>query len=117
MGLDKIIDAIKKFIRIEIELVKLELRDNFIDLMTSMIIFTLFLGSSLFVLLFISLAVSFYLNEVLQSSYIGFLVVAAFYLFLIILLFLFKGKLIISNIVKNIFGKSLQVNEKEKNHE
>lgn len=117
MGINNIIDAIKRYINIEIDLVKLEARENFVEVLSSMIIFMLFMALGLMLLLFLSLAAAFYLNEVCGSSYLGFLIVTAFYLLLTIVLLLFKDQLVTSSIIKSIFGKSLVPKEKEKNHE
>lgn len=59
-------------------------------------IFTIISSVFLFlILLFVSIAIAFWLGEMFHSTPIGFLLVAGFYLVLFILLFLLKGKLIL----------------------
>ncbi|HBG59116.1 phage holin family protein [Proteiniphilum sp. UBA1028] len=82
---------ISKFITSTLELGKLEAYEK-ISLSASAIIYGLILaGSVLFALLFILVAAGFYLGEVLQSTWAGFAIVAAFSLF-ILLVILLVGK-------------------------
>lgn len=60
-----------------------------------------------FILLFTSIAVAIWLNDVMHSNLIGFLIVGAFYLVLLIFMLLLKGKVILpflrNKIVRKIY--------------
>jgi hypothetical protein len=92
--IEELTDSLNKYVKVNIELIKLEATD-----ITSMIgsklianLFILLVG--IFILLFFSIAVGFYLSSYFDSSYLGFLLVAAFYFLLLCVLVFGKKKLI-----------------------
>jgi hypothetical protein len=92
---DKLKAAVEGYIKVRLELFKLDMANHLsrvIAQLAAYFVMLLFLG---IVITFLSIAAAFYLNEVLASSALGFVLVAAFYalLLLIILMLLKSGKL------------------------
>jgi hypothetical protein len=86
LKLDALVDNIKGYVETKIELLKLEAQEKIAHLITVvLLIMTLvFFGTLAF--MFLNLALGGFLNEVLKSQYLGYLIVGLFYLFLMIIL-------------------------------
>lgn len=84
---NKILDRISDYFRLKLEKVKLELIAQVSRLLAHFIAF-LFIGLiAFFFFTFLSLALGAFLNQLLQSPYLGYLIVAGIYLLVLILVF------------------------------
>ena len=84
----EILQTIKSLIETKIELVKSDIQDQLVGMLSRLILLVL-IGSILLVAgLFLSLSLAFYISQVTQSPYFGFLVVALGYLIVVIFLYL-----------------------------
>ncbi len=109
MQLDKKIDtlavSIKKYVKINFDLVKLETLQHASVVSSSivgMLVVALIAG---FFMLFTSLFLGFYLSSIFDNNYIGFAIVAVFYLLLGLLIYLNKEKWIEIPICNSIIKK------------
>lgn len=88
MGLfnfDSIIDNLKGYVETQVSLTKIEIKEEVlssIGKLLSVLVMVIFL---FFTVLFLSVALSIYLNEIMQTSYWGFVLIALFYLILCLL--------------------------------
>ncbi|MDN4165728.1 phage holin family protein [Cytophagales bacterium LB-30] len=88
MGLfnfDSIIDNLKGYVETQVSLTKIEIKEEVqqsIAKLVSMLLLSVFL---FFFLLFLSAALALYLNEILNSPYLGFVLITVFYLILCLL--------------------------------
>ena len=92
---DKIKAALEGYIKVRLELFKLDLAEHLSKALAQLaayLVMLIFLG---LVVTFLSFGAAFYLNELLESSSLGFVIVSSFYatLLLIILWLLKSGKM------------------------
>jgi uncharacterized membrane protein YqjE len=90
LNIGEIIQTLKSMVETKIELVKLDIQEQISGIVSRFLILFLIGSFGFMVLLFLSLGGAFYLNQIMVSTYKGFLVVGAFY-FLGVLLFAFSN--------------------------
>lgn len=101
---------LKDYLTTNIKLAKAEAIEKTTTILPEVISFSVIALIFYLVILFLSVGLSLYLSELLNSSYYGFLIVGGFYLIIGIIL-LFGRKKLIRNplrdlIIKSIFGRS-----------
>ena len=84
--LDGIIEHIKGYIETRIELFKIEVQEKAAKIITSLVFVVLLSFSFIMLLIFMSLALGNYLNSLFNNSYMGFAILALFYLIMVIVL-------------------------------
>lgn len=89
------------YLRIEIERAKDNARQKATDIITKVVIFAAMGIVGLFVLVFGSITLGLYLNDVLESPALGFLIVTGFYVLVLIILLLISDK---EKIVRKMMG-------------
>ena len=90
LNFTELIQTFKSLIESRIELVKSDIQDQLVGILSRLILLIL-IGSILLVTgLFLSLSLAFYISQVTQSPYLGFLVVAVCYLLVVVILYLTK---------------------------
>ena len=90
LNIGEIIQTVKSMVENKIELVKLDIHEQISGFVSRFLVWFLICSIALMVLLFFSLGFAFYLNEVMASTFKGFLIVGGFY-FLGVLLFAFSN--------------------------
>ncbi len=87
------LDNLVKYLEVNVELIKLDTKETLIRIIAKMMkaIVMMILGS--FTLLFISLALAFYLDKLLGSAFYGFFIVGLFYLMLFVIFWLSHKKI------------------------
>lgn len=89
------------YLRIEIERVKGNFKQKATDIITKVVIFAAMGIVGLFILIFGSVTLGLYLNDVLESSSLGFLIVTGFYVLVLIILLMISDK---EKIVRKMMG-------------
>ncbi len=89
------------YIRIEIERVKENAKHKATDIITKVVIFAAMGIVGLFILIFGSVTLGLYLNDVLDSSSLGFLIITGFYVLILVILLLISDK---EKIVRKMLG-------------
>jgi hypothetical protein len=100
--LNKLYEAGKKYLEVRIELLKLDARDQ---LSHYFVKFSFLVGGGLLVLsvlLFLALGLAFYINEVFQSNYLGFFIVAGIFFFVMVLIISLRNNKAIQRIFQTI---------------
>ena len=112
---DKLIENISGYIETRLELFKLDIQEGLAKILANLAFFSILLLLVLIVLIFISMTVSFYLNKALDSSFLGFGIVALFYLLLLVLFILFskKNMEVITSRIQKIIDKNLSNNQND----
>jgi lipopolysaccharide export LptBFGC system permease protein LptF len=87
LKLDGLLDSVKGYIEARLQLFKLEMQEKASNVIATAIFIVLMAFCGLMALMFLSLALGNYLNEVLGNSYLGFCMLGAFYLLLLLVLF------------------------------
>ena len=87
--------AFTDYLKVKFELLKLDISEHLANILAQVIAYLIIIIMASLVLAFLSLGVSFLLNDLLDSAFLGFMIVAGFYfIFLIIVFALLKsGKL------------------------
>ncbi len=87
--------AITDYLKVKFELLKLDLSEHLANVLAQVIAYLIIIIFGSLVFAFASMGVAFLLNEVLESSYLGFMIVAGFYLLILIVVFILlkSGKL------------------------
>ena len=113
LNLDKLVNNISKFIELKLELYELKFKEQLVVIISSFATLALIISFGLFMMLFASLALSFYLNGVLESGFLGFVIVGLIYLLICIILVVFKDKIITNHLFQALFSDSLTINDDE----
>ena len=86
----EIIQTIKSLVETRIELVKSDIQDQLVGMLSRLILLSLIGSIWLVSGLFLSLSLAFYISQVTQSPYLGFLVEALCYSVIVVFLYLTK---------------------------
>lgn len=82
----KMISNISDYIEIKFERLKLRVITKVAKVMSAAISLSLITVLFLFLILFLSMAVAFLINDAMDSNYLGFFIVAGFYLVIIVII-------------------------------
>ncbi len=93
MNLSEILATVKKLIELRIKIAYNKLMDDISTIVTRVVVLILMVLAGMFVLLFGSISLAFYLGELLDSVYLGFLCVGGIYLLLLFILYLIRNTL------------------------
>jgi hypothetical protein len=113
LNLDKLVDFITRFVELKLELYELKVKEQLVVIISSFATLALIISFGLFMIFFGSLALGFYLNGVLESRFLGFLIVGSIYFVICIILVLFKDKIITNHLFQALFSDSLTINDDE----
>jgi hypothetical protein len=102
--IDVLTDSLKEYVDTNYELIKLQVIDHTSDIISAVIGILIVVVLSVLALLFGSLYVAYYLNDLIGIDNIGFAVVGGFYL-LVAIIFHFNKRKLIENRVCNSFIK------------
>jgi membrane protein implicated in regulation of membrane protease activity len=98
--------AVENYVENRILLLKLEATEKISKLAGAMFSGLLIAVMSFFIILFISMMIAWYFGQLLNNVYLGFGIISAFYIVVLILLLIFRKKVLertITNTVINIF--------------
>lgn len=90
LNVSEIIQTVKQLIEVRIKLVKEEINEQVSTVMARLFLLIVMGTISVFVLLFASLSLAFYLSELMRSTYKGFLYVSLLNLLFMVLLYFLK---------------------------
>ncbi len=85
--INKLVDKLSEYIRLKGEKLKLEIIAQVAKLLAHFVAFLTIAIIGLFLLVFLSMALSAYLNMILDSPHLGYLIVAGFYLVMLLIIF------------------------------
>ena len=111
LKIGKIKETISNYIKVRLELFKLDLTEHISHILAQLIAYLIILIISTIVITFLSIALAQYLNTQLESTSIGYVIVSAIYLIILLIVYYFlkSGKLkayFESILVDNITNKS-----------
>jgi hypothetical protein len=94
------IDNIKEYINLKTELVSLIFIEKASKIFSSVFMLIIFLQLLFFALLFLSLAFAAWLNSITDSMVLGYLILAAFYLIIGVIIFVSRKKFFVDPMIK-----------------
>ena len=95
LNINKLKEALSGYIKVKLELFKLDIAEHLSRVLAQLVAYLVIFFILGLVILFVSLGVSLFLNEVLKSAYLGFIIVSGVYLVLLLFVFMLlkSGKL------------------------
>ncbi len=103
LNIDKTVKALIRYLELRRELFETETKDYLAKTLLSFVILLFVVGLILVILLFATLALALFLNEVLRSTFWGFLIVSGLFFILGVIIFLLRGRLITNVIYRLVF--------------
>ena len=92
--LDSIMDHISGYLETRVALVKMEIREEVASAMSRVLIIMIMIFTGILFLLFISVGLAEYLNQVLGGDFVGFMIVGGFYGLLLLVMIIFRKSLL-----------------------
>ena len=80
--IEDLTDSLHSYVKKNCEIIKFELIENTSSIGSSVITNLILVLVTAFIILFVSLSAGFYLSDLIGNTYVGFLIVAGFYLIL-----------------------------------
>lgn len=93
-NIDKLVENLTGYIETKIELVQLDVKEELIQIVAKALAYSIISLFGILALVFISLGLGALLNDYLQSSYQGYLILGLFYLILAGIFFGIRGAVI-----------------------
>jgi|APHig6443717817_1056837.scaffolds.fasta_scaffold06865_5 uncharacterized membrane protein YagU involved in acid resistance len=106
--IENLIENLKCYAVTTVDLFKLETADRFSTILSKLISNVIIWLTVVLFSLFLSLCISFFLSDIFDNSYIGFGIVAGFYLLLLIALIVFRKKILIRPIRDRMIQEIMQ---------
>ena len=88
LKIGEIVQTIKGIIEARIGIVKQEIQDEFVGILSRLILLIVIGSMLLLVVLFLSLSLAFFLSQLTKSPYLGFLIVALLYFLVVLVMIL-----------------------------
>ncbi|MEM8895957.1 MAG: phage holin family protein [Bacteroidota bacterium] len=107
-NVDRLLETVSEYVKVKVDLLKVDLIERISGLAALIITFVIVFMLALFLLAFASLTLGSFLNQVLDSQYLGYLIVTAFYVLLLtaVIIFLRSGRL--QALLEKIVAESMQ---------
>lgn len=106
LKLDGVVDNLVHLVESKIELAKLETKEEIAVILSKMAVFALLLTFGLFFLVFVSIALAYYLSALVKSAFLGFLIVSGIYLTLFLTIFLLRGRIGLQDVLLDWMRKN-----------
>lgn len=113
LNLDRLVNNLSKFIELKLEIYELKMKEQLVGIISSFATLALIISFGLYMLFFCSLALGFYLNDIFDSTFIGFVLVGIIYMLICIILIIFKDKIITNHLFQAFFSDSITRQENE----
>jgi hypothetical protein len=89
----EIVQTLKGIVETRVGLVKQEIQEEFLSILSRLILLIVIGTMIMMFFVFLSLSLAFYLSQVTQSPYLGFLLVALLYLLVALILYIIRDSL------------------------
>lgn len=106
--IDKLIDSITSFLKERFDIMKVDLVDKISLTISRLITFFVLFLILLFVIGFASITLGNYLNEILESGYLGYSIITLFYIIIFIGLYAFAKSGKFKNLIESEFNKGVK---------
>lgn len=106
--IDKLIDSITSFLKERFDIMKVDLVDKISLAISRLITFFVLFLILLFVIGFASITLGNYLNEILESGYLGYSIITLFYIIIFFGLYAFAKSGKFKNLIESEFNKGIK---------
>lgn len=118
LKIGEIVQTVKGIVETRISLVKQEIQEEFVSILSRLVLLFVVGSMIMLSLIFLSLSLAFYLSQITQSPYLGFFIVALIYLLAVIVLYLTRDSFRLQKKAGNILDDFIFKSRKRKdNHE
>lgn len=107
LNLEKLTSHLSRFIELKLEIYELKVKEQLVGIISSFTTMALIISLGMFMLFFFSLALGFFLNDIFESSFLGFVFIGSIYLLICIVLVVFKNKIITNQLFQAFFSDTL----------
>jgi hypothetical protein len=107
LNLESVINHLSRFVDLKLEIYELKIKEQLVVIISSFATLTLILSFGMFMIFFCSLALGFFLNDVFESKFIGFVLIGLIYFLICIILIVFKNKIITNHLFQAFFSDTL----------
>lgn len=108
-----IVDHIIGLVEARLELFKLEAKEEASPIIARLLVIILLGYFLVFTWFFLALGMGFLLNDLMESEYLGVLIIAGFHLLIFILIFIFRDAGWIRNMIKSLLDSMTEEDEDE----
>lgn len=102
LKIGEIVQTLKGIVETRIGIVKQEIQNEFVEILSRLILLIVIGSMLLFAFLFLSLSLAFFLSQVTKSPYMGFLIVALIYFLVMLMLILSRDSLRVQDRIENL---------------
>jgi len=102
LKIGEIVQTLKGIVETRIGIVKQEIQNEFVEILSRLILLIVIGSMLLFAFLFLSLSLAFFLSQMTKSPYMGFLIVALIYFLVMLMLILSRDSLRVQDRVENL---------------
>lgn len=121
LKIGEIVQTVKGIIEARIGIVKQEIQDEFVGILSRLILLIVIGSMLMLVFLFLSLSLAFFLSQVTKSPYMGFLIVALLYFLVVLAMIVTRDSLRtqqrVERMLKNFIFKVKLKREQEENEQ
>ena len=117
LKISEIVQTVKGIVETRIGLVKQEIQDEFVGILSRIILLTIMGSLLLLVFLFLSLSMAFFLSQITKSPYMGFLIVALIYLMIVLVMYLTRDSLQIQDRIEGVLKNFILKIKKKRSEE
>ncbi|MBN7810048.1 phage holin family protein [Algoriphagus sp. H41] len=121
LKIGEIVQTVKGIIEARIGIVKQEIQDEFVGILSRLILLVVIGSMLMLVFLFLSLSLAFFLSQVTKSPYMGFLIVALLYFLVVLAMIVTRDSLRtqqrVERMLKNFIFKVKLKREQEENEQ
>ncbi len=117
LKISEIVQTVKGIVETRIGLVKQEIQDEFVGILSRIILLTIMGSLLLLVFLFLSLSMAFFLSQITKSPYMGFLIVALIYLMIVLVMYLTRDSLQIQDRIESVLKNFILKIKKKRSEE
>lgn len=112
-NIDRLIDAVLDYLKVKADILKLDIIERISALVAVIISFLIIFIGFLFFIAFASLTIGSLLNQILESSYLGYAIVTTVYfiLLMIVVYYLRSGKM--QNTIESIVVRAMEKTEED----
>lgn len=104
----KLVKNLIGFLETKIELIKLDIREEFSEVLTKLVVFIVVMFLLFSAIMFASITLANYLNQLFSSTFIGHGIIAIFYLLLIGVIYLLRNNKMLKKFVSDQIKKHLE---------
>ena len=104
----QLVEVLKHYIGLQTEYVKLDVVDKVVRLLTALTVTVVLVGLLMIALIYLSFALAYGLGELIGNNVWGFCIVAAIYLFILMVFIIFRHQWIERPLVKFLAGILMQ---------